>query len=129
MNHRNTWKGEGDFYTRTSNDLLLRLTAKRLRFAEYYQTIAQTAREVQDIENSPAISMTPHLIVSRQLALLRSISVYSERGGSPEQVRILYMNQAALSVWRSMGRPVNIIGSQKRPPYTASLAYGVPFSE
>ena len=129
MNHRDIWKRESDFYTRTSNDLLLRLNATQLRFVEYYQTIALTAHEVQDIQNSPAVSMTPHLIVSRQMGLLRSISVYSERGDSPEQVRLLYMNQTALSVWKSMGKPSNIIGSQKRPPQTALLAYGVPFSE
>ena len=129
MSRQDTLKDDPDFYTRTSNDLLLRLTAKQLRFAEYYQTIAQTVHEVQDVENSPAISMTPHLIVSRQMPLLRSISVYSERGESPEQVRLLYMNQTALFVWRSMGKPANVIGSQKRPPSTASLSYGVPFSE
>jgi hypothetical protein len=120
---------EPDFYSRTSNDLLLRLTAKQPRLVEYYETIAQTAHELRDTENSPAISMTPHLIVSGQMALLRSISIYSERGGTPEQVRLLYMNQTALSVWRSMGKSPNAIGSQKRPPRTASLAYGVPFSE
>jgi hypothetical protein len=120
---------EPDFYSRTSNDLLLRLTAKQPRLVEYYETIAQTAHELRDTENSPAISMTPHLIVSGQMALLRSISIYSERGGTPEQVRLLYMNQTALSVWRSMGKSPNAIGSQKRPPRTALLAYGVPFSE
>ena len=94
-----------------------------------YGTIAQTASDVQDVENSPAISIGPYLIISGQSELLRSISIYSERGKGSEQVRLLYMNAAALRVWRAMGKRADIIHAQKRPPRTAQLAYGVPFSE
>jgi hypothetical protein len=114
-----------DVYSRTSNDLFHRLS----NVAGGYETIAQAVDDVQDIENSPAISMGPYLISSGQMSLLTTISVYSERGTSAEQVRLLYMNPTALSVWRAMGKPTNAIGSQKRPPRTALLAYGVPFSE
>lgn len=114
-----------DIYSRTSNDLFLRLS----NVAGNYETIAQAAHDLQDVQNSPAISMGPYLIRSGQTALLTTISVYSERGTSAEQVRLLYMNQTALSVWRAMGKPTSAIGSQKRPPRTALLTYGVPFSE
>jgi hypothetical protein len=116
-------------YSPTSNDRLLLLTSQRLRDAFAYGTIAQTASDVQDVQNSPAISMGPYLVISGQTQLLRSISVYSERGKSRDQVRLLYMNAAALGVWRAMGKRTHIIDAQKRPPRTAQLAYGVPFSE
>ena len=89
-----------------------------------YGTIAQTASDVQDVENSPAISMGPYLIISGQSELLRSISIYSERGKGSEQVRLLYMNAAALRVWRAMGKRADIIHVQKRPPRTSQLTYG-----
>ena len=116
-------------YSPTSNDRLLLLTSQRLQDAFAYGTIAQTASEVQDVRNSPAISMGPYLIISGQTELLRSISIYSERGKSSEQVRLLYMNAAAIGVWRAMDKRTHIIDAQKRPPRTAQLAYGVPFSE
>lgn len=116
-------------YNPTSNDLLLLLTSQHLQSAFTYGTIAQTASDVQDVQNSPAISMGPYLIISGQTELLRSISIYSERGNSREQVRFLYMNAVALGVWRAMGKRAHIINAEKRPPRTAHLTYGVPFSE
>ncbi len=121
--------GTRETYSPTSNDLLLLLTSRDLKNTFTYGTIAQTASDVQDLQNSPAISMGPYLINSEQTELLRSISVYSERGTSREQVRLLYMNAAALGVWRAMGKRTHIIDVQKRPPRSAQLAYGVPFSE
>ena len=121
--------GPSEAYSPTSNDLLLLLTSQHLQNAFTYGTIAQTASEVQDVQNSPAISMGPYLIISGQTELLRSISVYSERGRSREQVRLLYMNVVALGVWRAMGKRAHIIDAQKRPPRAAQLAFGVPFSE
>jgi hypothetical protein len=116
-------------YSPTSNDLLLPPTSQQHQNAFTYGTIAQTASEVQDVQNSPAISMGPYLIISGQTELLRSISVYSERGKSREQVRLLYMNVVALGVWTAMGKRTHIIHAQKRPPRTSQLTYGVPFSE
>lgn len=121
--------GTGDTYSPTSNDLLLLLTSQHLQNDFAYGTIAQAASDVQDLQNSPAISMGPYLIASGQTELLRSISVYSERGKSRERVRFLYMNAAALGVWRAMGKRTHIIDVQKRPPRSAQLTYGVPFSE
>jgi hypothetical protein len=121
--------GPGETYSPTSNDLLLLLTSQHLQNTFTYGTIAQTACDVQDVQNSPAISMGPYLIISGQTELLRSISIYSERGKSREQVRLLYMNAVALGVWRAMGKRPHIINAQKRPPRTAQLSYGVPFYE
>lgn len=121
--------GPSGTYSHTSNDLLLLLTSQHLLNAFTYGTIAQTASEVQDVQNSPAISMGPYLIISGQTELLRSISVYSERGKSREQLRLLYMNVVALGVWRAMGKRTHIIDAQKRPPRSTQLLYGVPFSE
>jgi hypothetical protein len=121
--------GPSETYSPTSNDLFLLLSSQHLQNAFPYGTIAQTASDIQDVQNSPAISMGPYLIISGQTELLRSISVYSERGKSREQVRLLYMNTEALGIWRAMGKRTHIIGAQKRPPRTAHLAYGVPFSE
>ena len=121
--------GPSETYSPTSNDLLLLLTSQHLQNAFTYGTIAQTASEVQDVQNSPAISMGPYLIISGQTELLRSISVYSERGKSREQLRLLYMNVVALGVWRAMGKRTHIIDAQKRPRRSAQLLYGVPFSE
>jgi hypothetical protein len=119
----------GETYSPTSNDLFILLTSQHLQSAFTYGTIAQTAIDVQDVQNSPAISMGPYLIISGQTELLRVVSIYSKRGKSREQVRLLYMNAAALGIWRAMGKHSHIIDAQKRPPRTAQLAYGVPYSE
>ena len=121
--------GTRETYSPISNDLLLLLTSQHLQKAFSYGTIAQTASDVQDVQNSPAISMGPYLIISGQTELLRSISIYSARGKSREQVRLLYMNAVAMDVWRAMGKRTHIIDAQNRPPRTAQLTYGVPFSE
>ena len=113
---------------RTSNDLWFQLIRGLSDQQKTYETVAQSAAEVQDLQNSPAISIGPYLILTGQAQLLTTISIYSERGTNAEQVRLLYMNQPALSVWRAMGRLPTMIGSSKRPPRSALLAYGVPFS-
>ena len=114
---------------RTSNDLLHDLLAKRSVAALNYQIVAQSAEDVQNIQNAPAVSIVPYLIESGQDGLLREISIYSLRGESREQVRLLYMNATAIRVWKGMGKTPKIIGEQSRPPRTALLAFGVPFSE
>ncbi len=113
----------------TSNDLLLRLNEENSRRSLNYEIVAQSADEVQDIQNAPAVSMGPYLVESGQTRLLHVISIYSQRGDSREQVRLLYMNAVALLVWKEMGKCPLQIGSQHRPPQTALLAFGVPFSE
>lgn len=113
----------------TSNDLLFSLDGGRSRRSLNYEIVAQNAEEVQDTRNAPAVSMGPYLIDSGQTQLLTTISIYSERGESREQVRLLYMNAVALRVWKAMGKKPSVIGAQYRPPRTSLLAFGVPFSE
>jgi hypothetical protein len=103
--------------------------AKHSASAEHYQIVAQSAEDVQNIENAPAVSIGPYLLASGQSSLLRTISIYSLRGESREQIRLLYMNGAAVRVWREMCKAPKVIGSQARPPHTALLTLGVPFSE
>jgi len=93
-----------------------------------YQVVGQSAEDVGDIENAPAVSMGPYLIESGQTPLLTTISIYSQRGESRDRLRLLYMNSAALLVWKAMGRQPNLIGARHRPPQTAQLTFGVPFS-
>jgi hypothetical protein len=113
----------------TSNDLLFKLDPKLPHSYLKYQVIAQNREEVQDIQNAPSISMSTYLTDSAQTQLLTTISVYSQRGESTDQIRLLYMNAVACSVWHDMGKSALIIGSVHRPPMTASLTFGVPFSE
>jgi hypothetical protein len=113
----------------TSNDLLFRLVSEQIRRAMNYTVIAQSASEIQDVENAPSVSMGPYLVATDKTDLLGTLSVYSQRGDSREQTRLLYMNAAALRVWRAMGKQARLVGAEHRPPHAALLAFGVPFSE
>lgn len=113
----------------TSNDLLRRLVGNQSLSDLNYQIITQSAEDVQNIENAPAVSMGPYLLKSGQVRLLTTISIYSLRGENREQVRLLYMNAAAIQVWQEMGKSPKIIGAQARPPHAALLTFGVPFSK
>jgi len=99
----------------TSNDLLRRLVANQPLSDRHYQVVAQSADDVQNIENAPAVSIVPYLLASGQITLLTKISVYSLRGESREQVRLLYMNAVAIRVWDEMAKMPKIIGAQFRP--------------
>jgi len=46
----------------TSNDLLRRLAAKHAPAAPNYHIISQSADDVQNIENAPAVSMGTYLV-------------------------------------------------------------------
>jgi hypothetical protein len=94
-----------------------------------YCVVAQSAEEVQDTGNAPAVSMGPYLLSSGQTELLTRISIYSQRGESRAQVRLLYMNAEALLIWKAMGKHPCVIGAQHRPPRTALLTFGIPFSK
>ena len=94
-----------------------------------YSVIAQSAEDLQDLRNAPAISMGAYLVESGQVKLLTTLSIYAQRGESRDQVRLLYMNAVALRLWEAMGNSPRIIGARHRPPKTALLNLGVPFSE
>jgi hypothetical protein len=113
----------------TSNDLLFSLEGESSQKTLNYEIVAQSADEVQNIQNAPAVSMGLYLIDSGQTRLSTTISIYAQRGEVREQVRLLYMNAVALRIWRTMGKQPRLIGAQHRPPKTALLAFGVPFSE
>jgi hypothetical protein len=113
----------------TSNDLLFKLDPKLPHSYLNYRIVAQNREEVQDIQNAPSISMSVYLLESAQTQLLAEVSVYTQRGESTDQIRLLYMNDAACSVWQAMGKSARIVGSVHRPPTTALLTYGMPFSE
>lgn len=113
----------------TSNDVLSRGEALHSTDTLNYRIIAQSESEVRDIQNAPAISMSSFITESDQTKLLRTLSIYSLRGETSDQVRLLYMNDVAFSVWKAMGKEPKVIGSQHRPPATAQLTFGIPFSE
>jgi hypothetical protein len=94
-----------------------------------YHILSQTAVEVADQGNAPALTIGPYLLKTEQTHLLRILSIYAERGDSREQMRRLYLNAPALSLWREMGKTADTLGETKRPPTGATLIFGVPFSE
>ena len=108
-----------------SNDLLRSQLAEHASTSLNYQIVAQSAEDVQSVGNTPAVSMGPYLVES---GLLKTLSIYSLRGESSEQIRLLYMNAPALQIWKQMGKMPKIIGARTRPPRTALLTFGVPFN-
>jgi hypothetical protein len=112
----------------TSNDLLRSELAEHASTSLIYQIVAQSAEDMRSVNNAPAVSMGPYLIESGQTNLLRTLSIYSVRGETREQMRLLYMNAAAIEIWKQMGKMPKIVGARTRPPRTALLTLGVPFS-
>ena len=94
-----------------------------------YSILTQSTEQLREIENSPSVSMWPYLVNSAQTQLINTISIYTEKGETAERARVLYMNATALKVWNSMERATEAIGEIHRPPKSAQLIFGVPFSE
>jgi hypothetical protein len=94
-----------------------------------YSILQQSAEELRETENSPSVSMWPYLVDSDQTELLRTISIYVEKGDTTERARVLYMNAPALEVWKKMNKATGTVGEVHRPPKSALLLFGVPFSE
>jgi len=94
-----------------------------------YTLVTQDADEVQDIQNAPAVSMARFLAERDQMELVPAISIYVERGSGRKCIRLLYMNAIALRVWKQMRMHPTEIETRHRPPRTAVLAFGMPFSE
>ncbi len=94
-----------------------------------YTIVSQDRDEMMLAMNAPSITMWPYLLQSAQTQVLNRISVYMERGTSSEQARLLYMNAEAVKIWREMGRRFTVIGEAHRPPRSAVLSFGMPFSE
>lgn len=94
-----------------------------------YAIVAQDAVEVQDIQNAPAFSMGAFLVAIDKMNIFHTISIYTRNGYDRKHARLLYMNTAALRVWKTMGMHPKQIGSQHRPPHSAVLAFGRPFND
>jgi hypothetical protein len=108
---------------------LYHLTPKFVSESSDYTIVAQDATEVKDRQNAPAISMGPFLIASGQMDILPAISIYKRHGYDRRYRCLLYMNAAALRVWKAMGKHPKQIGVQYRPPQSAVLTFGMPFPE
>jgi hypothetical protein len=59
-----------------------------------YYVLSQTAAEVADLGNAPAVAIGPYLLKTRQTRLLRVISIYAKRGDSQEQLG-LFLHECA----------------------------------
>ena len=94
-----------------------------------YSVLKQSTEQLRENENSPSVSMWPYLVNSAQTQLINTISIYTEKGDTPESARVLYLNATALKVWNSMERATEATGEVHRPPKSAQLIFGVPFSE
>jgi hypothetical protein len=94
-----------------------------------YTVVAQDAIEVQDIQNSPAVSMWAFLMACGEMKMIPTISIYMRHGYDRKHTRLFYMNTAALRVWKTMGMSPKQIGSQHRPPHSAVLVFGTPFRD
>src|SRR6201999_3765074 len=95
----------------------------------FYSVISQSRDEMDDVDNSPSVSMWPYLLSSDQTQRLNEISVYTERGITTEKMRFLYLNVFALVIWEKMGKGVRVMGRLRRPPRGAAWSFGMPFSE
>jgi hypothetical protein len=82
-----------------------------------YSIVQQTADEIRDPENAPAMSVPPFLLSRNQMQLLNTLSIYGERGASRHVARVLYMNDVALAIWRDMGK--NFDGARHMFPSAA----------
>jgi hypothetical protein len=94
----------------------------------YYSILSQSREELDVLDNSPSVSMWPYLLASSQTDRLNEISVYTERGLTPEKMRFLYLNDVALVIWTKMGKTANVIGRLRRPPRGAAWSFGMPFA-
>jgi hypothetical protein len=115
--------------TGSTNNLVFQTLPEFFSRSPDYTIVAQDAIEVQDIQNAPAFSMGAFLTAVGMMNIFPMISIYTRDGYDRKHTRLLYMNKAALRVWKTMGMHPRQIGSQHRPPHSAVLAFGMPFSE
>ena len=94
-----------------------------------YSILEQTTEEIGKTENSPSVSMWPYLLRCDQTGLVPRISIYMDAGKTRKRARVLYMNAVALGIWSAMGKAILVVGEVHRPPRSALLVFGMPFSE
>lgn len=66
---------------------------------------------------------------SAQTHRFEEITVYVEYGGVDTNLRLLYLNDFALTIWHEMNRPIQVVGRLPRPPLSAVLSFGKPHVE
>jgi hypothetical protein len=116
--------------TENTSDLVLRtLYPKSSSDSTDYAIVAQDSIEAQDIQNMPAVSMRGFLMELGEMNVFPTISIYSRNGYDRKHARLLYMNAAALYVWKIMGMNPRQIGVQHRPPHSAVLTFGIPVND
>ena len=113
--------------TRSTNHFIFQTLPDFFSESSDYTIVAQDAIEVQYIRNAPAASMGAFLMAVGEMKIFPTISIYTRHGYDRKHARLLYMNAAALRVWKTMGMRPRQIGIQHRPPHSAVLAFGVPF--
>ena len=94
-----------------------------------YSVLGQSHADLADPHNSPSVSMWDYLLASAQTQRLNEISIYVEHGTTAEKIRLLYMNDFALTIWEEMKKPVEVMGRLHRPPRGAVLSFGMPFAD
>jgi len=94
-----------------------------------YSILSQSREDLDQPDNSPAISMWPYLLASAQTQRLNEISIYTEKGTTSDKVRFLYLNDFALHIWGEMNKSIQVMGRLHRPPRGAVLSFGMPFSD
>jgi hypothetical protein len=94
-----------------------------------YSILEQSTEQLKETENSPSVSMWPYLVNAEQTQRINQISIYAEKGETAERARVLYMNASALALWKEMDRATSAVGEVHRPPKSAILLFGMPFSE
>jgi hypothetical protein len=92
----------------------------------HYSIIAQSADEIHHFF---AVEMRSYLQTASQSQLVNHISVYIAKGRTRGQLCLLYMNPVALGVWTAMKKAGTVVGHVNRPPQSARLVFGAPFSE
>ncbi len=115
--------------TGSTNNLVFQTLPEFYSKSPDYTVIAQDVVEVQDIQNAPAVSMGAFLMACGGMKIFPTISIYTRHGYDRKHARLLYMNATALRVWKTMGMQPRQIGTQHRPPHSAVLAFGKPFSD
>jgi hypothetical protein len=115
--------------TRSTNNLVFQIFPEPCSESRDYTIVAQDVIEVQDIRNAPAATIGAFLMACGEMNLVPTISIYTRHGYDRKHARLLYMNASALRVWKRMGMHPRQIGTLYRPPHSAVLAFGMPFSE
>ena len=88
-----------------------------------YNILSQTAVEVADLGNAPALAIGPYLLKTEQTHLLRIISIYAQRGDSREQIRRLRTVEGDGQDGEHLGRDKT--STDRRDPSLRRSVFGI----